>query len=72
MTLYNIVTMPRPPSEITGSSIQIAVRVTKSLRDEFKTLGGANWLRKLLAQSINNRRNNEAVDASVANTKAPE
>jgi hypothetical protein len=33
--------MPRPPSEITGSSIQIAVRVTSSLKNEFRNLGGA-------------------------------
>jgi hypothetical protein len=48
--------MPRPPSELTGSQIQIAVRVTKSLRDEFKSLGGAMWLRKLLANSIEQKR----------------
>lgn len=64
--------MPRPPSEITGSSIQIAVRVTRSLKDEFKALGGAAWLRKLLAQSINNRRNNETVPSSTANPQAPD
>jgi hypothetical protein len=63
--------MPRPPSEITGSSIQIAVRVTQSLRDEFKTLGGANWLRKLLAKSIESRKNNETVDTPTANPKTP-
>ena len=59
--------MPRPPSEITGSSIQIAVRVTTSLKNEFKNLGGAVWLRKLLAQSINNRRKNETVNSTTAN-----
>jgi hypothetical protein len=63
--------MPRPSSEITGSSIQIAVRVTKSLRDEFKTLGGANWLRKLLAKSIESRKNNETDTATTANPKTP-
>ncbi len=62
--------MPRPPSEITGSSIQIAVRVTNSLKNEFKNLGGAVWLRKLLAQSINNRKNNETINSSDANTQA--
>ena len=61
--------MPRPPSEITGSSIQIAVRVTTSLKNEFKNLGGAVWLRKLLAQSINNRKNNETVPTPTANTQ---
>jgi hypothetical protein len=63
--------MPRPPSEITGSSIQIAVRVTSSLKEEFKTLGGANWLRKLLAQSIQSRKNNETDTATTANPKTP-
>ena len=63
--------MPRPPSEITGSSIQIAVRVTQSLRNEFKTLGGANWLRKLLAQSIESRKNNETDTTTTANPKTP-
>ena len=62
--------MPRPPSEITGSSIQIAVRVTSSLKNEFKNLGGAVWLRKLLAQSINNRKNNETINSTDANTQA--
>jgi len=48
--------MPRPPSDITGTHIQIAVRVTKSLRDEFQNMGGAIWLRKLLAASIEQKR----------------
>jgi hypothetical protein len=63
--------MPRPPSEITGSSIQIAVRVTTSLKNEFKNLGGAVWLRKLLAQSIQQKRNNETIDTPTANPKTP-
>lgn len=72
MTVYNPSTMSRPPSEITGSRIQIAVRVTQSLKNEFKTLGGATWLRKLLAQSINNRRSNEAVNSSTEHAKTPQ
>lgn len=72
MTLYTIGTMPRPPSEITGSPIQIAVRVTTSLRDEFKNLGGATWLRKLLAQSIQQRRQNEAQSSTPEHPKAPQ
>jgi len=52
--------MPRPPSEITGTHIQIAVRVTQSLRDEFHNMGGAIWLRKLLANSIDQRKKREA------------
>jgi hypothetical protein len=52
--------MPRPPSEITGTQIQIAVRVTKALKDEFQNMGGAMWLRKLLAASIEQRKKREA------------
>jgi len=52
--------MPRPPSELTGSNMQIAVRVTKSLREEFHNMGGAMWLRKLLATSIDQRKKREA------------
>jgi hypothetical protein len=52
--------MPRPPSELTGSQMQIAVRVTKSLRDEFQNMGGAMWLRKLLATSIDQRKKRES------------
>jgi hypothetical protein len=61
--------MPRPPSEITGSTVQIAVRVTQSLKDEFKNLGGALWFRKLLANSIQTRRNNETVNPTDSNAK---
>lgn len=52
--------MPRPPSEITGTQIQIAVRVTRSLKEEFKSLGGATWLRKFLANAIQQRQKREA------------
>jgi hypothetical protein len=52
--------MPRPPSEITGTQIQIAVRVTQALKDEFQIMGGAMWLRKLLAASIEQRKKREA------------
>ncbi len=52
--------MPRPPSEITGTQIQIAVRVTQSLKNEFKNLGGATWLRKYLSHAIEQRRKKEA------------
>jgi len=52
--------MPRPPSELTGCNMQIAVRVTKSLREEFHNMGGGMWLRKLLANSIEQRKKKEA------------
>ena len=40
--------------------MQIAVRVTKSLREEFHNMGGAMWLRKLLAASIEQRKKRES------------
>ena len=52
--------MPRPPSDITGTHIQIAVRVTQALKDEFQSMGGAMWLRKLLATSIDQRKKRES------------
>ena len=52
--------MPRPPSDITGTHIQIAVRVTQALKNEFQSMGGAMWLRKLLATSIEQRKKREA------------
>ena len=52
--------MPRPPSDITGTHIQIAVRVTQALKDEFQNMGGAMWLRKLLANAIEQRKKREA------------
>ena len=48
--------MPRPKSDITTpSQIQVAARVTASMRDEFKRLGGAAWLRKVLSESLEKR-----------------
>ena len=40
--------------------MQIAVRVTKSLREEFHNMGGGMWLRKLLADLIEQRKKREA------------
>ena len=40
--------------------MQIAVRVSKSLREEFHNMGGAMWLRKLRAASIEQRKKREA------------
>ena len=44
--------MPRPQSELTDGSKHIGARLTKSHFEEWKRLGGAQWLRKMLAQSI--------------------
>ena len=44
--------MPRPKSELTGQTIYVAVRTTLPLKEEFQRLGGAAWLRRFLAQSL--------------------
>jgi len=44
--------MPRPKSDITGQTIYVAVRTTLPLKEEFKRLGGASWLRRFLANSL--------------------
>ena len=45
--------MPRPKSDLTGQTIYVAVRTTPSLKEEFKRLGGASWLRRFLSDSLN-------------------
>ena len=52
ITLHNLRSMPRPKSDLTGQTIYVAVRTPPSLKEEFKRLGGAAWLRRFLANSI--------------------
>ena len=42
----------RPKSEITGIQCTVSIRLTPALKDEYKRLGNAKWLRKLLATSL--------------------
>ena len=44
--------MPRPKSEITGSKINIGLRLTPDQADMFKALGGIDWLRKYLNRQL--------------------
>lgn len=44
--------MPRPKSELTDDSKFIGVRLTKAQYEEWKRLGGAKWLRTMLAKSL--------------------
>lgn len=44
--------MPRSKSEITGSKVNIGLRMTENQRDMFKTLGGIQWLRNYLDRQI--------------------
>ena len=51
-TIIRTKTMPRPKSEITGSKVNIGLRMTEDQRDMFKALGGIDWLRKYLDRQI--------------------
>ena len=44
--------MPRPKSEITGSKINIGLRMTPDQADMFKAMGGIDWLRKYLDRQL--------------------
>jgi len=44
--------MPRQKSEITGSKVNIGLRMTENQRDMFKALGGIQWLRNYLDRQI--------------------
>jgi hypothetical protein len=44
--------MPRPKTELTGDSKHVGVRLTKSHYEEWKRLGGAQWLRKELSKKL--------------------
>jgi len=48
--------MPRPKSELTGDSKHIGARLTKSHFQEWKRLGGAQWLRRILSNSLKEQR----------------
>jgi hypothetical protein len=57
--------MPRPKTEMTKSGKTIAARATLSEWNEFKRLGGAKWLRPLLANSVEkNQQIKNIVDKS--------
>ena len=44
--------MPRPKSELTGSKINLSLRMTPDQADMFKALGGIDWLRKYLDRQL--------------------
>ena len=44
--------MPRAKSELTGSKINIGLRMTPDQADMFKALGGIDWLRKYLDRQL--------------------
>jgi len=44
--------MPRPKSDITGSKVNIGLRMTENQRNMFNALGGIQWLRSYLDRQI--------------------
>ena len=49
--------MPRPKSELTDSAKVISARITQDMFNEWRKLGGAEWLRKVLQESQKGRLN---------------
>jgi hypothetical protein len=48
--------MPRPKTELTGDSKHVGIRLTQSQYEEWKRLGGAKWLRKELANKLQEKK----------------
>ncbi len=48
--------MPRPKSEMTGVTISISARLRPQEHKEWKRLGGVNWLRQQLRESIQKQK----------------
>jgi hypothetical protein len=49
--------MPRAKSELTNDNVHVGARLTKAHWQEWKRLGGAQWLRKVLAKSLQEKNN---------------
>lgn len=51
--------MSRPKSELTGNNRNVGVRLTPKMYEEWKRLGGAQWLRRMLAKSLQDKYEQE-------------
>jgi len=51
--------MPRPKSEMTGVAVTVSARLIPAHYAEWKRLGGVNWLRQQLRESIQKRKEQE-------------
>jgi hypothetical protein len=51
--------MPRPKSEITSVAVTVSARLIPAHFAEWKRLGGVNWLRQHLRESIQKRKEQE-------------
>ena len=48
--------MPRPKSEMTGVAVTVSARLIPAHFAEWKRLGGVNWLRQHLRESIQKQK----------------
>ena len=51
--------MPRPKSEMTSVAVTVSARLIPAHFAEWKRLGGVNWLRQHLRESIQKRKEQE-------------
>lgn len=56
--------MPRPKSEMTSVTTTVSARLVPIHYAEWKRLGGVEWLRQVLKESIQQRRNQEQQNAN--------
>jgi len=52
--------MPRPKSEITSVAVTVSARLIQVHYAEWKRLGGVQWLRQQLRESIQNQRKEQS------------
>jgi hypothetical protein len=60
--------MPRPKSELTGNSKHVSVRLTPKMREEWERVGGQAWLRRMLANSLQDRYEQERKETQTDTT----
>jgi len=51
--------MPRPKSELTDDNVHVSVRLTRKMYEEWKRVGGQVWLRRMLANSLQDKYEQE-------------
>lgn len=52
--------MPRPKSDMTAVAITVSARLIQVHYAEWKRLGGVQWLRQQLRESIQNKRKEQS------------
>ena len=56
MKMMRMTKMPRPKSEITSVAVTVSARLIPAHYAEWKRLGGINWLRQQLRESIQKQK----------------